>query len=488
MGINTLAEEVMESAIAKFDLETQSALRRLLECEVFPEIKIYGENAEVIVEQTPSFIRKIILKNVDAIPKGKTEHYCSNLGIVFKEEEKRFCFYGELEDPINETACIFALTFENAETQIQLYNSCKTITFWENPWDFLRTISFSIGMKADLPGDYCNSKEKELLPLIKEIVSLEYWMELPQQELLSFKELKKATHRFGYNKAEKLFAELETINTSDSKFRKTSNKLISLLCKKACEPLWREIYNKIADSQSSYPGIVDCLCPKDLLAETRKNIQLFMESKGYTGQYPDFIKKGAMKGIHLARSYDKTYFVGMEKKAEYYIHCSEAFYEDEGLTIQFICGTAILKKGDAEKDIYGCLFNANGRRFFNTMRYVSSNNEEADASDDFETHISIAVKRAECRKLSKAERSVFFRDSLNDFKSFLWIFLIGGGFFGVAMTLIMMLVCIIATAAFGLFYDIPEMMRTMPWGLILAMGWIGFGGSMGIVEILADRK
>ncbi len=71
---------------------------------------------------------------------------------------------------------------------------------------------------------------------------------------------------------------------------------------------------------------------------------------------------------------------------------------------------------------------------------------------------------------------------------FWWIFLIGGGMFGIAMTLIMMLFCIISTAAFGWFADIPEMLKEMPWGLPLAIGWIGFGGAMGIVEVLAHRK
>ena len=71
---------------------------------------------------------------------------------------------------------------------------------------------------------------------------------------------------------------------------------------------------------------------------------------------------------------------------------------------------------------------------------------------------------------------------------FWWVFLIGGGMFGIAMTLIMMLLCIITTAAFGLVADIPEMLKIMPWGLLLTIGWIGFGGAMGIVEVLAHRQ
>ena len=55
-------------------------------------------------------------------------------------------------------------------------------------------------------------------------------------------------------------------------------------------------------------------------------------------------------------------------------------------------------------------------------------------------------------------------------------------------SLAMMIICIITTAAFGLFADIPEMLKIMPWGLLLAFGWIGFGVPMGIVEVLAHRK
>ena len=73
--------------------------------------------------------------------------------MVLKKEQNIFCFYGELEDPIEETAVPFALTFENAEVEIEVYNSCNNMVFWENPWDFLWSISYAISMKANLPGD-----------------------------------------------------------------------------------------------------------------------------------------------------------------------------------------------------------------------------------------------------------------------------------------------------------------------------------------------
>jgi hypothetical protein len=346
-------------------------------------------------------------------------------------------------------------------------------------------------MKADLPGDYCNAEEKELLPLIKEIVALEYWMQLPEQELFSFSELKKLARQYGYNKAAIMLGKLETIKPDDSKFYKTVKKLTMLLCQKQYEPLWREIYNKIAKSQTEYPNKVDSLCDKELLMSVRRDIQTLMQSKGYIGTYPDFVKDGVLNGIHLERSYDMTYFVGMEKRAQYHIHCCESFEENDYLTIQFLCGTAFFKKSEAgmDVDIYDCLFNAKGRRLFHTMHhYIPLKTEEDNEADNLETSISIAVKKAECIKLTKAEQKEYYGKMITGWEMFWWVFLIGGGMFSITMTLIMMLLCIITTAAFGLFADIPEMLKTVPWGLLLAIGWIGFGGAMGIIEVLARRK
>ena len=482
-------ENKFELDFAVVDNAAKSALKKLLHLEFWPEMKAVDGDIKIITDDTPAFRRILTLKNADAVPMGKEGYYCQNLGMVLKKEQNRFCFYGELEDPVEELATPFALTFENAEAEIEVYNSCNNMTFWENPWDFMRTISFAIGMKADLPGDYCNAEEKELLPLIKEIVALEYWMELPEQELFSFGELKRLAHQYGYNNAENMLGKLETIKPGDNTFYKTVKKVIAILCQKQCEPLWREIYNKIAESQAEYPNKVDSLCDKELLVSVRNDIQTHMESKGYIGTYPDFVKDGVLNGIHLEHSYNMTYFVGMEKRAQYHIHCYESFEENDYLSIQFLCGAAFLKTDEQETDIYDCLFNAKGRRLFHTVHhYIPLQPEEDAEPDNLETSVTIAVKKAECIKLTKEEQKEYYGKLIPGWGMFWWVFLIGGGMFGVAMTLIAMLLCIITTAAFGLFADIPEMLKTMPWGLLFAIGWIGFGGAMGIVEVLAHRK
>ncbi len=482
-------EDKFEVDFSTVEETAKSALRKLLQLEFWPEIKVVGSDIKIITDDSPAFRRILTLKNVDAVPMGKEGYYCQNLEMVLKKEQNRFCFYGELEDPVEETAIPFALTFENAEVEIEVYNSCNNVTFWENPWDFLRTISFAIAMKVDLPGNYCNSKEKDLLPLIKEIFALEYWMELPEQDLFSFSELKKSAQQYGYNKAEILLNKLETIKPGDIAFYKPAKKLIAILCEKQCEPLWRDIYNKIIESQAEYPNKVDSLCDKNLLASVRNDIQTLMESKGYIGTYPDFVKDGVLNGIHLEHSYNITYFVGMEKRVQYHIHCYESFEENNYLTIQFLCGTAFLKKDEQETDVYDCLFNARGRRLFHTVHhYIPLQTEEDAEADNLENSITIAVKKAECTKLNKAEQKEYYGKLIPGWGMFWWIFLISGSMFGIAMTLIMMLLCIITTAVFGLFADIPEMLKTMPWGAVLAIAWIGFGGAMGIVEVLAHRK
>lgn len=484
MRYQTMNKQVDEHII-------KSALERLLQLEIWPDMKSVGNDIRVIADDTPAYRRIITLKNVDDVPQEKEGYYCRNLGMVLKKEENRFCFYGELEDIVKEISTPFTLTFENIEVEIEVYNSCNNLAFWENPWDFLRTISFAIGMKADLPGEYCNEKEKELLPIIKEIVALEYWMELPEQEEFSFCELKRLSNKYGYDKAETLLGKLETIKPGDTTFFQTVKKLIAILCEHRCEPMWREIYNKITDSQSEYPNKVDALCDKELLVNVRNEIQTLMESKGYIGTYPDFVKDGVLNGVHLEQSYNQTYFVGMEKRAQYHIHCSEEFQENDCFIIQFLCGTAFLKKedDDTDVDVYDCLFNAKGRRLFHTMHhYIPLESEAGTETDDLETSIAIAIKKAECIKLSKEEKREYYGLTISSWGMFWQIFLIAGGMYGIAMTLIAMFVCIIVTAAVGLISDIPGMLKSMPWGFLLAIGWIGFGGAMGIVEVLARRK
>ncbi len=180
----------------------------------------------------------------------------------------------------------------------------------------------------------------------------------------------------------------------------------------------------------------------------------------------------------------------MEKRVVYRIYCNEFYNENEELTVQFICGTAFLKKHESEKDIdiYGCSFNAKEKRLLKIGKYVEFKNNVSE--EELELPINIAVKKAECIKLNKEEQKDFYGTMADagGLRLFLQIFLIAGGLFGIGMALTCLIICVVIGTIFGLFSYIPEMLKEIPWGLILAIVWIGFGGAMAIIELLVKRK
>ena len=394
-------EEKIETDFAAFDAITKYALKKLLTQEFWPHIKFVGNDIQIIVDSITAlnisaFEITLTFKNAENVPKGKEYFYCKNTYFELRKDGK-FYFCGEIEDLEEEKDINFSLAFESVKAEIKIYNSCSNLLFWANPWEILQAASLGIKMKFDLSANYCNEKEKELLPLVEEIAALEYreyFTETLKQKNFSFNTLKGLAVKYNYKKVKVLLERLERINSDSYKFYEIGRKLISILCLRQYEPLWREIYNKIMESQKEYPSKTEYLCNKQLLADVRKNIQKYMELKGYKGTYPDFVKYEKLKGLHLEESYNVTYFVGMEKRVVYRIYCNEFYNENEELTVQFICGTVFLKKHESEKDIdiYGCSFNANGKRLLKIGKYVEFKNNVSE--EELELPINIAVKKA----------------------------------------------------------------------------------------------
>lgn len=210
-----------------------------------------------------------------------------------------------------------------------------------------------------------------------------------------------------------------------------------------------------------------------------------MESYGYTGQYPDFVKQGEMKKIHLAESYDKTYFVGKEKNVQYHIKCLDSGCNDS-YNINFICGTVILRNGESAEDIFDCLFDANGKRLSKNILYESRRFDEDRniVSGNLEQAVHVAVKKAELQKLTKEERRIYGTStslSIGLFLFAIWLFI--GLFFGVFMTLGMMVLGAVLTAILLGPQEIPSMIMEIPWWKLWVVGFIGFGVWMGFLEL-----
>ena len=112
------------------------------------------------------------LTNAKGAPLEKEGYFCSGLTLRLRERKHRCCLRGELTDPCEEEVFPFALEFDSASVEVRLYNACAGTTL-DSPWGFLSDIARSIEMKAELPGEYCSSAERELLPLLHEIATLE---------------------------------------------------------------------------------------------------------------------------------------------------------------------------------------------------------------------------------------------------------------------------------------------------------------------------
>lgn len=478
-----------EKALSKFDNDVAEAIKYLLEiAEYFPTVDVVGNDIKIILSDTLASRRILTLKNVDVIPKDKVGYRCSSISLTFSEDDNRFCFFCELENFFEEKSETLSITFDNAEVEVIVYNACISQDFFNDPWFFLMAVCSSIKRKADFSEDYCNNKEKELLPIIREISNLNSWFERPEEEYFSFDELKKLSIKYGFDKIETMLSKLETLSLNDSNFFKFKDKMIRTLCKQQYEPLWRDIYSKIAHSQEGYPSKVECLCNVELLTKIRNDIQKLMESKGYIGEYPDFVKNAAISGIRLARSHNKTYCIINENRTVHHIRCAESIENDEPLRIVFLCGTALLKKREEEPDIYGCMFDAKGRRLFTTTYHrIPSQDDEDSVADDLETSVTIATKKAECRRLTKDERKGLLDIKTSFANAFMALF-IAGGLFAVSMALIMAIICSVFTAIILSFSAIPEMLKEIPWWLIIAIGWIGFGTPIAIMEISSHRK
>lgn len=409
------------------------------------------------------------------------------------KQEDRYLLCGEAVSYDDETERIFIISFSDVIVDIELYNASKT-AFVSDPWTHLELMANAIYEKQFLHCDCFNEKEKACLPLIIDLCRLTAFSIFKDEfKSQKFSALLTALQEYGDNKVAPLLDKLSSCHTDFKTRNRIRQRINNHLNTQKYEGLWRRIYAKICDSQSDYTVFEENAVDKNILNNTRAEIQRLMEDKGYNGSYPDFYKSGKSRGIRLAYSYCKSYFVGFEKNAKYHIHCDEDTYS-HSLSISFLCGTALLKKNETSADAYSCTFDACGRRFYKTVSYtVPFDNEDDEIGSDndtlydLESAVNIATKKAELKKLSRAEKR-----SMNvpraSFSEFLIAFMVFGGLFAIMMTAAMMLIAVLITALFGLASAIPEMLSEVPWILIFIISWVGFGGSMSIIELLSKRK
>ncbi|MCH5303294.1 MAG: DUF3878 family protein [Ruminococcus sp.] len=469
--------------------EVKNAIWELLEYDVYcSNVRKAGNDAQINVGYTTGCERTLTLVNASGIPEGRIDCLSFENGAFIKQDDE-YILSGEVENYEEDLSTSFSIRFTDAKIDTPLFRADEQL-FLDTPWDYLESIAGAILDKYILSAEYLNDREKELLPLIAEISKLSYWRYIPDEfKSADFTQLKFYIIRFEYNELLPLVEVLEKEFFDENKKERIIKKLVSKLNTQKYEPLWREIYNILVKSQENYKSKETVCCQKELLKETRSNIQRLMEFHGYSGQYPDFTKKGSTRGVHLAESYDMSYFVGAKKNVVYHIHCIEEYF-NEYFTIQFLCGTELLKKNENAGDIYSCLFNAEGRRLFQTISYESDrvNFDGERETDDLEQRVQIAVKKAELIKLTKKEREEIMGYDFTYWKLFLLVFIGMGGLFGIFMTIGLILIGIVLCLIFAMPQKIPSMFLEIPWWSLFLLAWVLFGGAMGVITVLAKRK
>lgn len=489
---DTRKKQLFDKSTVDFTKEVKDALRIVIEEECcFAKVRKVGKNAQFDVGYHDGYDRTLTLVNASGLPEENFDYLDFENGSLIKQGDE-YILSGKAENYDDDSTTPFSIRFTDAEVDVTLFRASEQIST-ETPWHHLATIAGNILSKQlNLSGDYLNDREKELLPLIQEISALGYWMFiLHDSKTADFSQLKSYIVRFGYNELLPVFENLEKNFSDDKKKNRIIRNLISKLNTQKYEPLWRDLYNTIVETQAEYPTEATAHCPTELLNETRSNIQKLMEFHGYSGTYPDFIKKGTIRGIHLVESYGMSYFVGAKKNVAYHIHCTENYYSGY-LSIDFLCGTEILRKGETAGDIYSCMFDAKGRRLFKRVSYESDHiNPDGDReceTQDLELRVQIAVKKAELIKLTKEEEKELLDFDFPYWKLFLLVFVFMGGLFGFFMTIALMLMGILLLLIFAIPQEIPSMFSEIPWWALFLLAWVLFGGAMGVITVLAKRK
>ena len=471
-------KQLFEKVAIDFSEDVRKAFIHLFETMQYCET-IEKQESKILLtlDESDSYKRKLILHT-------SKENLIDNFDLfefsdaqIVKEENgyKLICVAGNFEA---EKSVPISIYFDQATTEIDVYRADRR-DFNDNPWESLAFMASDILEKDYLGVEYFNQKEQDLIPLLKELRALSVWAPLYDEETPNFEILKQYLQKHDAIHLVPLIDRIGKREKDKPVNPLLFSRLISKLNETSCESLWRELYELVVETQEGYTDKI-LSYNQTKLNKIRLQIEKKFHNLGYEGRYPTFSKKGAIKGIRLEESYNQSYFVGAEKNVEHIIECRE-FFNCDVLNIQFICGTALLKKGESIIDIYSCCFNKKGRRLYKKFCW------DAEETDVLEQFITIAAKKAECTKLNTKEKELLGNGTVS-WQYFVSMFIFAGGLFAVLMTAATFLILSLVDAIiFGL-SDIPNMIKEMPWWLFFAISFVGFGGAMAIVDTKAKTK
>lgn len=490
---NENEEKTFFNEFKEFDANIKKAVfYNLIDYEGLPYFYRNGKNMEFVIGGNSFFQRFLVFENVPQEIKYD-ENICY-VGKVILRTETGYRFvilysnYGEVDEvtQVTDESEIIYIDFDNISIREVAYNGINSICYFENPWQILSNFSYEFVQKEELSNLDFNDKEKEILPLIKEISAFQTTNE---QELTVFPVIRNLLKKYNYNKLLKLLDKIEQLNPNKLKSAFATQNFILEFSKKQYEPMWREIFNNFCESQKDYPNKIEALHLLCKLNKARQRVQQIMKNQGYSGEYPNFIKEAPLRHINFVNSYGQIYAVGFEKRVIYRVRFFELGANDEALHYNILCTKELPRKKEKIHDIFSCVFNAKGKRYFNNEFASVSliEDEKITSINDFEKEIIIYIKTNELKRLTKDEKKL---NKLNEPRPWglFWIWLVfGGGAFSILFNLFMMIFGIVALVVFGEATSIPAMFMEFPWIKMIAFAWIGFGGFMGMFSVFSKK-
>ena len=412
------------------------------------------------VADTAAYCQILVLENAVLSAECEEWTYIDDAVQVLKEDDVyilRVCAGNDDQE---------VLRFTDAHVQVTCHNCLEEQIFANDPWSYLRYLAYAILSKAEIPGDYCNDQEKELLPLLQEIQKIGDGNAVAQYPLLT-----------------------DLAREIGVSFGKKTPKL---LMQKQAESLWRAVYEKICNSQQNYPVRVAQRYDAEKLENLRQNIQCFMHSQGFSGQYPDFYKIGDFKGMHLCETNGLPYLYVAEKNVKMFIRCVETLGGSALPVIHFLCGATMGDKSEQMQDVFSCWFQDKGRRLCWWVRdYDAAYMQGVSRTlEEVMQRAQIAVKQVQMQKLTKEERKLYRSGiAVSNALALFWTWLIiGGGMFSSAMVGVCVLLVVLISAMLGDWTEIPSLMGSIPLGWIFVFCWLGYGLPMGVVALAAKHR
>ena len=332
-------------------------------------------------------------------------------------------------------------------------------------YGYLSVAAEYILRKQTLDFDIINERETGLFPLLSELADLIRG----ERRMEAYPELEKILSAHNEKRALKI---IKKVRGRKKRKYNAITKLTYCLTSAKNETIWRDIYTKIYECQKDYPRFDDIVYPKEKYDELKRRADDKMRKLGYEGQYPDYKKSGSIKGVHFVSAQTGGGLVFPSDDVSFFIKCF-TFFDDCGeLVTNVYSGFAVNTKDRRAADIFSCMFYGGS-----AMTRIDAEKEKA---------LELAVKFAECRKLTAEEKKhVYGRLYVG---ALIMICLTAGLLWSLLFHLAFPPLFYLGVKLMGDAMTFSEIISSIPILPMFLFGWLGFGGLLLLFMLFSKKR